>query len=190
MAPHVDPAAATLTVRPSRMKEILITMVQLMLTAIKSGMERTEAAKRYMPTMIWGPPGCGKSQIVHSLVPALLPWVRKLLGSDWSVAMVDLRLALLNPVDLRGMMIVVPDLKEPGGYKTIWAPPGFLKQYGEKVVVLLFLDEINHAPPATQNAGFQLVLDRMVGELTLSEYVYVLGAGNPIEYNGHGKSVV
>lgn len=178
-------AAETLTVRPSRMKEILVTMVQLMLAALKSGMGRAEALKRYMPTMVWGPPGCGKSQIAYSLVPALLPWVRKLLGSDWAVALVDLRLALLNPVDLRGMMIVVPDLKEPGGYKTIWAPPGFLKSYGEKVVVILFLDEINHAPPATQNAGFQLVLDRMVGELTVSDYTYIIGAGNPVEYNSH-----
>ena len=62
-----------------------------------------------------------------------------------------------------------------------WAPPVDLpskelaKQYD---TVVLFLDELNSAPPSTQAAAYQLVLNRRVGNYVLPENVVMIAAGN------------
>ncbi|WP_147822475.1 ATP-binding protein [Salidesulfovibrio onnuriiensis] len=108
------------------------------------------------PVFIWGPPGVGKSQVVARA------------AADMGLELVDIRAVLLDPVDLRGLPTI-----EQGTAR--WCPPSFLPQSGRGV---LFLDELNAAPPLVQAACYQLVLDRKVGEYELPEGWTVVAAGN------------
>jgi hypothetical protein len=110
------------------------------------------------PAFIWGPPGIGKSAIVHA--------VARKAGMD----VIDLRASLLDPTDLRGIPAIVDQ-------KAVWCPPAFLPQTNSKPGVL-FLDEINAAPPLVQASLYQLVLDRKVGEYELPEGWWIVAAGN------------
>lgn len=108
------------------------------------------------PLFIWGPPGTGKSSIVRQV------------ASDHQLELVDLRMLLLDPVDLRGLPV-------PEGRRVRWSPPEFLPEGGRGI---LFLDELNAAPPLVQASVYQLVLDRRVGEYRLPDGWYVVAAGN------------
>lgn len=99
------------------------------------------------PTFIWGPPGIGKSDLVRQVAD-----LRKVL-------LRDLRVILLDAVDLRGL----PHLADG---QTRWAIPDFLPRDGEGI---LFLDELNAAPALVQAACYQLVLDRKLGDYTVPE---------------------
>lgn len=110
------------------------------------------------PTFIWGAPGVGKSSVVRQVAEAGALEVR------------DLRLAMCDPTDLRGIPYY-----DPADRTARWAPPEFLPRDGRGVV---FLDELNAAPPAVQAAAYQLVLDRRLGEYQLPEGWAILAAGN------------
>ena len=109
------------------------------------------------PAFLWGAPGVGKSNIVAQVAREL---ARKL---------IDIRAVLLDPIDLRGL----PHVNGDG--RAHWAVPEFLPRDGEGV---LFLDELNAAPPLVQAACYQLVLDRQLGEYTLPDGWAVAAAGN------------
>jgi hypothetical protein len=111
--------------------------------------------------MIWGAPGIGKSQAVAEVAHAA------------KIHLVDLRLSQLAPTDLRGLPVA--DHKERTAR---WYPPEFLPRSGEGI---LFLDELNMAPPAMQGIAQQLVLDREVGSYKLPEGWHVWAAGNRVE---------
>ena len=106
--------------------------------------------------MLWGAPGIGKSSVVAQVAQA------------HDLSLIDLRLSQLAPTDLRGLPIPVEGV-------TRWAPPEFLPRAGRGV---LFLDEINLAPPALQGVAQQLVLDRRVGSYTVPEGWFVWAAGD------------
>ena len=89
-----------------------------------------------------GKSGIGKSEVVKQTSELLAEHI-----SDWQ-GMIDLRLAQMDPTDLRG----IPNIKEG---KTNWARPDFLPSSGSGI---LFLDEITSAPPAVQAAAYQLTL--------------------------------
>ena len=108
--------------------------------------------------MIWGPPGVGKSSAVRAL------------AERHGIGLVDLRLGQLAPTDLRGLP--VPDHTER---RAAWYPPAFLPREGRGI---LFLDELNLAPPVMQGIAQQLVLDRRVGDYTVPEGWVVWAAGN------------
>lgn len=108
------------------------------------------------PCFIWGAPGVGKSQVVAQVADEL------------GLGLTDIRAVLLDPVDLRGL----PSVRDGVAH---WCPPSFLPTEGEGV---LFLDELNAAPPLVQAACYQLVLDRKVGEYTLPDGWTVVAAGN------------
>ncbi|CCH50162.1 AAA family ATPase [Pseudodesulfovibrio piezophilus] len=109
------------------------------------------------PAFLWGAPGVGKSQVVAQVADEL------------GMALTDVRAVLLDPVDLRGL----PSINSEG--VAHWAPPAFLPTGGKGV---LFLDELNAAPPLVQAACYQLVLDRKIGEYTLPDGWTVIAAGN------------
>lgn len=109
------------------------------------------------PTFLWGAPGVGKSQVVAQVAEA------------HGLELVDVRAVLLDPVDLRG----IPRFDEAGN--TAWCPPSFLPREGGGI---LFLDELNTAPPLVQAACYQLILDRKLGEYELPEGWTVVAAGN------------
>lgn len=109
-----------------------------------------------LSVMIWGAPGIGKSSIVKAVAEAK------------RLALVDLRISQLAPTDLRGLPV-------PDGEIARWLPPEFLPREGKGI---LFLDEINLAPPAVQGIAQQLVLDRHVGSYRLPSGWFVWAAGN------------
>jgi hypothetical protein len=112
-----------------------------------------------LSTMIWGPPGIGKSSIVAQT------------AKKHGLAFVDLRLSQLAPTDLRGLPVA-----QDG--RARWFIPEFLPTEGQGV---LFLDEINLAPPTMQGMAQQLVLDRRVGSYTVPAGWYIWAAGNRTE---------
>lgn len=114
-----------------------------------------------IPTLIFGAPGVGKSAMVHQAA-----------GSD---PVIDVRLAMLDPVDLRGLPTV-----QGGDVK--WAKPEFLPSTGKGI---LFFDEINTAPPSVQNAALQLILDRRCGPHRLGDGWYIVAAGNKAAHRAH-----
>ncbi len=109
-----------------------------------------------LSVMIWGAPGIGKSSIVQQTC------------GGRELAFIDLRLSQLAPTDLRGLPV-------PKDEQSAWLPPEFLPRGGTGV---LFLDEINMAPPAMQGVAQQLILDRRVGSYTLPDGWFVWAAGN------------
>ncbi|WP_309570627.1 MoxR family ATPase [Deinococcus sp.] len=114
-----------------------------------------------LSTMIWGPPGIGKSAVVAQ--------VAQRHGLDF----VDVRLSQLAPTDLRGLP--VPEADGHGGGTSRWYPPEFLPRSGSGI---LFLDEVNMAPPTMQGMAQQLILDRKVGSYVLPDGWFVWAAGN------------
>jgi len=113
-----------------------------------------------LPVFIWGAPGIGKSSIV------------KQIAVEKDLAFLDLRLSLLDPTDLKGIPFFNAETKEG-----IWAKPSFLPSDPQSKGIL-FLDEINTAPPAVQASAYQLILDRQVGEYLLPEGWSIVAAGN------------
>ena len=109
-----------------------------------------------LSTMIWGPPGIGKSSIVAQTAEA------------HEMACIDLRLSQLAPTDLRGLPVAENGLSR-------WYPPEFLPREGKGI---LFLDELNLAPPAMQGMAQQLILDRQVGSYRVPEGWFIWAAGN------------
>ena len=97
------------------------------------------------PTLIWGPPGVGKTQYVEGLGRAL--------GLPVEVVIASIR----EPSDFGGLPIL-----ENGGVRL--APPAWACRLEEAGAGILFIDEISTAPPAVQAALLRVVLDRVVGE--------------------------
>ena len=112
------------------------------------------------PTFIWGASGIGKSEIIAKVAEKL----------DYNL--IDVRVSLLDPVDLRG----VPSVENG---VTKWNPPVFLPRENDKQSIL-FLDELLHGSPSVQNALFQLIRDRQIGEYKLPDSTIILSAGNRV----------
>jgi MoxR-like ATPase len=111
-----------------------------------------------LSTMIWGPPGVGKSSIVAQTAAA------------HGINFIDLRLSQLAPTDLRGLPVA-----DTANGLSHWYPPEFLPRDGKGV---LFLDELNLAPPTMQGMAQQLILDRRVGNYEVPESWFIWAAGN------------
>jgi len=128
-----------------------------------------EAVAHYIdhdiPVFLWGDVGIGKSEAVAQ-VAADRGWLAE------TGSFIDLRALLLDPVDLRGL----PHFKDG---KAHWAPPICLPHEGlNPPEGLLFLDELNAAPPSTQAACFQLILNRRLGEYHMPRGWRIVAAGN------------
>jgi hypothetical protein len=128
----------------------------------RKSIKKCFAKKR--PLFLWGPPGIGKSEVVADIT-------RELGG-----LMIDLRLGQMDPTDIRGIPFYNRDKNVMD-----WAPPIDLpdaETASQYPVVVLFLDEMNSAPPAVQSAAYQLVLNRRVGKYILPDNVVMVAAGN------------
>lgn len=113
------------------------------------------------PAMIWGPPGIGKSELVAEI------------GEELGRPVIDMRLLLLEPTDLKGIPYFDPATKTMK-----WAQPADLPTNTFLENAILFLDEINAAPTSVQGAAYQLILNRRVGEYHLPAGVSMICAGN------------
>ena len=128
----------------------------------KKALRRAFKAKR--PVFLWGAPGLGKSDII------------KQLGTELNAPVIDIRLSLWEPTDIKGIPYFNPE-----SHTMEWAPPmelpnqEFAKQHDK---IILFLDEMNSAAPSVQAAAYQLVLNRRVGTYQLPDNVLIVAAGN------------
>jgi len=122
------------------------------------------------PAFVWGPPGIGKSDVVAGV------------AKRNDMELVDVRMNLLDPVDLKGFPVPNTDDQQMTWLPPDFLPPMFVKE-GKKMVPnpskgILFLDEFNSAMPAVQAAGYQLVLNRAVGNYKLPDGWAIVAAGN------------
>ena len=118
------------------------------------------AMKVNRPVFMWGPPGIGKSDII------------KQLGDEQDREVIDVRLSLWEPTDIKGIPFYNTQLNTMS-----WAPPQELPSDPDSTAIL-FLDELNSAAPATQAAAYQLILNRRVGTYKLPKGVSIVAAGN------------
>ena len=123
----------------------------LTITSVQARKAILKAFKSKRPVFLWGPPGIGKSEVVSEITDEL------------GGLMIDLRMAQMEPTDIRGIPFYNKDIT-----KMDWAEPVELPDAelaSKHPIVVLFLDEMNSAPPAVQAAGYQLILNRRVGML-------------------------
>lgn len=116
------------------------------------------------PIFLWGPPGIGKSDII------------KQLGSELEAHVIDVRLSLWEPTDIKGIPYF-----DSNDSTMRWAPPAELpsaEMAANHKQIILFLDEMNSAAPAVQAAAYQLILNRRVGTYNLPDNVVLVAAGN------------
>lgn len=133
----------SITLKPSDLRNAILTSLEIR-----------------RPIMIWGPPGIGKSEIVQSI------------GQELKRRVIDIRLALWEPTDIRGIPYYDSEHKEMR-----WSPPSeFPKEIGDNSII--FFDELPSAVPSVQAASYQLIHNRKVGEYSLPKGVDVICAGN------------
>ena len=159
------------------MKDVKLTNIPSMtigrvvddLTTVYSTVIKQRIPVKTVPSvMLWGPPGVGKSQAVRQLARGIEESTGKM------VAITDVRLLLFNPIDLRGIPTANAD-------KTlaVWLKPQiFQMNPSERIINILFLDELSAAPQSVQAAAYQITLDRVVGEHKLPDNCIVIAAGN------------
>ena len=153
-----------------------------------------EAIKSHTTVMLWGPPGVGKSSLIHQVGAELYSSV---LNADQN-SVLDLRLAQLEPTDLRGVPMPNHDTGRADWYLPAFWPARALKATervlettdGKPTTIpvkagecltgpgILFLDEIEKAPISVKNASLQLVLDRKIGAYKLPDDWAIVCAGN------------
>ena len=135
--------SADYTLRPSELADTLKVLVE---------------AKQ--PVMVWGPPGCAKSEVAQQVAAAT------------NRIYFDVRGLLLDPVDLRG----IPWRDENN--ITRWAHPEFLPPTDSTALYLVNLEELPSCVPMMQASMYQIVRDRKCGEYTLPEGASVMACGN------------
>lgn len=124
------------------------------------------------PIFVHGAPGIGKSQSVRQVAEDIakekgLKYSEDNIGREWYSVM-DLRISQLDPSDLKGIPF-------PDGDRSRWLVPSWLPSEGQGI---LFLDELNLAPPSIQSAAYQLILDRRLGDYRVPDGWSIVAAGN------------
>lgn len=149
-----------------------------------------DSIKNNTPIMLWGPPGIGKSSLIHQI------------AAEMSREVLDLRLAQLEPTDLRGVPMPDATIGRARWYLPAFWPDRAEKNMERQVEVvdkdgnkkmesvgikagncpngpgIVFLDEIEKAPISVKNASLQLVLDRAIGTYKLPDDWAIVCAGN------------
>jgi hypothetical protein len=124
------------------------------------------AEGRHVPVMLWGPPGVGKSSLIAAV------------ARRRNVRLVDVRLAQMEPTDLRGIPF-------RSGEDVQWAIPAMLpRAERDGASGILFLDELTSALPTVTASAYQLILDRRLGEYAVPPGWAIFAAGNRIGDRG------
>jgi len=125
--------------------------------------------KQKRPMFVWGPPGIGKSETFVQIQQAYI-------DKGMTCALIDARLALWDPTDLKGY----PYFDQTANKMRFSAPDELPDEEmaAQYDVIILFLDELNGASPATQAAAYQLILNRAIGKYQLPDNVVIAAAGN------------
>ena len=135
--------------------------------------ELTKYAKHHFstkrPIMVWGPPGIGKSDTFKGIKESYE-------AAGKTAKLIDCRSSLWEPTDLKGY----PYYNQETGRMSFSAPDELPteEEAAEYDIIVLFLDELNGAAPATQAAAYQLILNRAIGKYKLPDNVVIAAAGN------------
>lgn len=125
------------------------------------------AGRAGVSVLLWGDPGIGKSALMQGLADAD--------GLPMETVVASLR----EPADFAGLPVV----RDTG---VELSPPAWASRLATCDEGYLFLDELTTAPPAVQAAALRIVLDRVVGDLTLPRGIRVVAAANPPENAADG----
>lgn len=140
-----------MAIRVNKAKEIVQSMLE-------TGLRAPELRRAIM---LWGPPGVGKTSIIHSAAEEL--------GADCT----DIRLLLYKPTDLTGYPVLDRETN-----RARFAKPAFIPDDDKERPTILFFDEITSAPPSVQAAAYQPANDYAIGEHVFPPNVQVVFAGN------------
>ena len=118
-----------------------------------------------VPVLLWGDPGTGKTATIE----------RYATEAGWSMQAVIA--SLHDPTDFSGLPV-------RNGASVTYVPPEWAHTVANNSgVTLVFLDEVNTAAPATQNALMRVIQQNQVGYLHLGERVRFVAAANPAGQN-------
>lgn len=135
--------------------------MQIIETSVKTLMDNPGLAHSLPPVMLRGAPGVGKSTITRTVAEKL------------GIGFIDIRLAEMEPVDLRGLPVPNKDQKS-----VEWFVTGDLPRDPNSKGILLF-DELTSADKSLQVASYELILDRRLGNLYhLPDGWFIVAAGN------------
>jgi hypothetical protein len=136
----------------------------VLLTNCKLIMDDPKMGSIIPPLLIHSSPGIGKSSIVKE--------VAKTLG----IQLVDVRLAEMESVDIRGLPSIDKNANGDGIMK--WNAPDCWPR-DPKSKGIIFLDEITSCDKSCQVAAYELILDRKIGDFyKVPEGWYIVSAGN------------
>lgn len=115
------------------------------------------------PLLIHASPGLGKSSIVRQV------------AEDLEIGFIDVRLAQMEPCDVRGLPVPDNENKKMNWYVNgVW--PSDPKSRG-----IIFLDEITSCDRSLQTSAYELVLERRLGDLyKVPDGWYIVAAGNKV----------
>jgi hypothetical protein len=116
------------------------------------------------PLFTWGKAGSGKSDNMKQLV--------EMHGFD---GIIDLRLAITDPSDVKG--VPVPVKTDKGEVWVRWARDSRLPTDPD-AKYLIILEELTSASPIVQGMAYQLVLDRGIADYVLPKGCRIMAAGN------------
>lgn len=134
--------------------------------------EVIKCASKKIPVFLWGPPGCGKSDIV------------KQVGEKLNMGVFDNRASQMEPPDVRGMPYIFEGAMH-------WAPPALLPASdGSDGPSIVFLDELPQGSDSVQTALFQLCRDRRIGAYRLPDNAIIIAAGNRTTDRSGAKRVL
>ncbi len=120
-----------------------------------------------VPVILWGPPGQGKTSVIKALASHEERTLKVLLAS------------IREPQDFAGL----PSIQN--GRVTLVAPD-WAQDLAEDGNGILFMDEVNTAPPAVQAALLRVSLDKVAGDCELGERTSIVAAANPPEQAADG----
>ena len=119
----------------------------------------TKSEERLLPILLRGSPGIGKSDIIRMAAKK----------ADFSF--VDIRLAQMEPVDVRGFPFVVNG-------QMVWLAPTGAQDMMKSDFGVFVLEEMASAPPAVQVPIYQMVLDHRIGDLQIKPGWFFIATGN------------
>lgn len=137
----------------------------MLISDAKKLLKEMISKKIHVSTVLWGPAGIGKSQMVFQV------------AKEMGYKIIDLRLSQKEAVDVGGMPYT-KDFDDKDKVLGHYLPEWFMQAKKEGKTIL-FLDELNRAKPDTLQAIFELALDRKLNGEYLPDDVHIVVACNP-----------